>query len=218
MGRADGREGGSEASPRRAGLRMVRGKSILAIPGVLVAHLLALVHYQHGHPGVGRARSLLRDPFHLPGMCRDAKEYVVSCGCQRRKRARSQLIAMVSPRYLKQWELFKVNLLRIPNTSETGNKYLLLMVDQASRCLFAYPLPSKEAQGIERLLLDLCLAFGVPSFIFAAEGGEFTVTVADLLCCWLMVQIEFGPADHPRGQGICRASRGVHSRCVVRAV
>ena len=52
-----------------------------------------------------------------------------------------------------------------------------------------------------RVLLDLCLTFGVPSFIRASGGGEFTATVIEHLCGWLKVPIEFGPADHSRGQG-----------------
>ena len=74
------------------------------------------------------------------------------------------------------------------------------MVDNASTFLFAYPLPSKEAQGVARILLDLCLTFGVPSFIMADGRGEFTAAVIEHLCRWLKVPIEFGPADHPRGQ------------------
>ena len=50
-------------------------------------------------------------------------------------------------------------------------------------------------------MLDLCLTFGVPSFIMADGRGEFTAAVIEHLCRWLKVPIEFGPADHPRGQG-----------------
>ena len=74
------------------------------------------------------------------------------------------------------------------------------MVDEASSSLSAYPLPSKEAHGVARILL-LCLTSGVPSFIRASGGGEFTATVIEHLCGWLKVPIEFGPADHSRGQG-----------------
>ena len=85
---------------------------------------------------------------------------------------------------------------------QTGNGYLLLVVDKASRFLFEYPLPSIEAQGVARLLLDLCLTFGVPSFIRTDGGREFTATVVEHLCRWLKVKIEHGRANHhPRGQG-----------------
>ena len=56
---------------------------------------------------------------------------------------------------------------RIPNTSEAGNEYFLLVVNKASRLLFGYPLPCDEAHGEARLLLDLYRTFGVPFFIRA---------------------------------------------------
>ena len=64
---------------------------------------------------------------------------------------------MLSARYLEPWEVLEVDLQRIPNTPEAGNECLLLVVDKASRFLIAYPLPSKEAHAVARLLLDLCL-------------------------------------------------------------
>ena len=79
---------------------------------------------------------------------------------------------MLPARYLEPWEILEVDLLRIPNKSETGNEYLLPVADKASRFLFAYPLPSTGAQGIACLLLDLCLTSGVLSFIRADGGGE----------------------------------------------
>ena len=108
---------------------------------------------------------------------------------------------MLPARYLEPWEVLEVDLQRIPTTSEASIEYLLLVVDKASLFLLAYLLPSKEAHGVDRLLLDLCRTFGVRSFIRADGGGEFTATVMEHLCRWLKVNIEYGPADHPRGQG-----------------
>ena len=95
----------------------------------------------------------------------------------------------------------EVDLQRIPNTSGASNEFLLLTFDKASRFLFVYPLPLQGAHAVVRLLLCLCLTFGVPSFIRADGGGEFTATVIKHLCRWLRVQKDFGRADHPRSQG-----------------
>ena len=57
---------------------------------------------------------------------------------------------MLPARYLEPWKVLDVDLLGIPNTSETGNEYLLLVVGKTYRFLFAYPLPSKEGQGVAR--------------------------------------------------------------------
>ena len=89
--------------------------------------------------------------------------------------------------------------MRMP--SETGNHILLLVVDRATRFPFAFPLPSKEAINVARNLLQLCLIFGVPVLIRSGGGSEFTAFVLQHLCRWLRATIDYGPADHPRGQG-----------------
>ena len=149
---------------------LARETSVLAIPHVLEPHLLALVHCQYGHPGVTRTLSLLRDRWHGPGMCRDTRGYVLPCRCRRRKRSRSQRRAMLPTRLLEPEEMLEVNVQRFPNTPDAGIEYLLLVVNKASKFPFAYPVPSKEAHGVTRILLDLSLTFGVPSFS-RADGG-----------------------------------------------
>ena len=128
-----------EVPSRRLGVDMVRARAVRS-PGKM--------YVGPGRPtrfGTRRARvgplptrafgvlSLLHDRFHWPGMFRDAKAYVLSCGCRRRKRSRSQRIAMLPARYLEPWEVLEVDLKVTPNTSEAGNEYLRLVVDKASR-------------------------------------------------------------------------------------
>ena len=47
---------------------LARKTSVFAVPQCLVPDLFALVHGQHGHPGVPRTLPLLRDRLHSPGM------------------------------------------------------------------------------------------------------------------------------------------------------
>ena len=42
---------------------------------------------------------------------------------------------------------------------QEGNRYLLVVVDRASKFLFAYPLPSKDAVAVRCKLLELLLTF-----------------------------------------------------------
>ena len=88
----------------------------------------------------------------------------------------------------------------ISQESQDGNRYLLVVVDTASKFLFAYPLPSKDTVGVSRKLLELLLTFGVPLSIQSDAGGEFSAQVVKHLCQWLRMSID-GPANHPRAQG-----------------
>lgn len=139
---------------------LTRKTSVSAIERGLVSGLLPLVRCQHGQPGVARTLTLLRDRFHWPEMCRDTREHVLSCGCTSRKRPRTQRIAMLLVDFFEPWEVLEVtHLQRCPNTSKAGSEYFLLVVKKVSIFVlaFAYPLPSKEAHGVTRIVLYLCL-------------------------------------------------------------
>ena len=156
----------------------------LAIPRTMVPELLVLIHYLHGHSGVASTLALTRERLFWPTMVRDVREYVLSCGCRRRKRSNNQL-----------------DLLRIGTTSLAGNEYILLAVDKASKFPFAFPIPTKRAEGVAQHLLQLCLTFGIPRVLRSDEGREFNCEVVKHLCRWLRADIQFSPANHPRGQG-----------------
>jgi len=80
-------------------------------------------------------------------MARNVREYVLSCGWRRCKRSSSQQVVLLPARAVEPWEVLKKELLRIGWTSLSGNDYLLLAVDEASKFSFAFPLPSKKAVG-----------------------------------------------------------------------
>ena len=121
-------------------------KPILEIPRTLVPELLALIHHLHGHPGVASTLALTREHFYWLTLIRDVREYVLSCGCRRRKRSNSQQLTLLSARAVEPWEVLEVDLLRIGTTSLAGNKYILLAVDKASKFPFAFPTPTKRAE------------------------------------------------------------------------
>ena len=85
--------------------------------------------------------------------------------------------------------------------SEAGNKYLLVVVDRASKFLFAYPLPNKTVEIVAKKLLELVLTFRIPLSLRINPGTEFTVKVAQHLCKWLNMTIDYDPLDQPRTQG-----------------
>ena len=108
-------------------------KPVLAVPRSMAPVLLALVHTLHGHAGVGATLALVRTHFHWPTIARDTRLYVASCGCNRRKRSPSQKIATMPGRTVEPWETLEVDILSMGTTSRIGNKYILLVVDRASR-------------------------------------------------------------------------------------
>ena len=99
--------------------------------------------------------------------------------------------------------------------SEAGNKHLLVIVDRASKFLFAYRLPNKTAENMDKKHLKLLLTFGIPLSLPSNPGTEFSVEVVQHLCTWLNVTIDYGPSDHPRAQGaVERLGAWIHKTLV----
>ena len=71
--------------------------------------------------------------------------------------------------------------------TETGNRYLLVMVDKASKFLSGFPLPTKEAMGVAKTVLDVVLTFGLPVSLRSDPGTE---------CRWLNVSFDYRLVDH----------------------
>ena len=106
-----------------------QGRKLPAIPESMIADVLALVHTLHGHAGVGATLALVRDHFHWPAVTRDTRQYVLSCGCRRRKRPNSRHIALLPGRPLEPWDELQIDILKIHTPSLSGNKYVLPVVD-----------------------------------------------------------------------------------------
>ncbi|CAB1096027.1 unnamed protein product [Ectocarpus sp. CCAP 1310/34] len=120
---------------------------------------------------------------------------------QRRKRPQSKRVAMMPGRPLEPWNELQMDILKIDKPSLTGNNYILLVVDRASKFPFGFPLETKQAVGAARVLVELCPTFGVPRTIHCDGGSGFGAEVVKHPCRWLRADIVFSGADHPRGQG-----------------
>ena len=79
---------------------------------------------------------------------------------------------------------------------KAGNRHLLVIVDRASKFLFAYPLPNKSAEGAAKKILEQLLTFRIPLSLHSDPGTAFTVKVVQHLCKWLNVTIAYDPTDH----------------------
>ncbi|CAN0071951.1 unnamed protein product, partial [Sphacelaria rigidula] len=172
----------------------------LAIPRSLAPGLLAWVHTTHGHAGVMRTTAVVNARYEWPDLFANTRKYVLSCGCRRRKRTNGHTLAMRPARFLRACEVLKMDISDMKQASASGNRYLLIIVDRATKFLFASPLAANLTVPVAKCLLKPSLTFGVPYFLRSDAGGEFTSEVVNHVCQWMKVKLDHGPAEHPRGQ------------------
>ena len=85
-----------------------------------------------------------------PTLIRDVRDYFLWYGYRRRKRSASQRVAMLPAKFLRPGEVLELDIEDMGVKSDAGNKVLLVAVDNASKFLFASPLPTKDTLGVAR--------------------------------------------------------------------
>ena len=101
--------------------------------------MLSLVHSTFGHPGVARTTLLVRENYSWPTLRKDVSQYVLSCGCRRRKRINSQKVWMLPARFPRPWEVLEMDIQDFRQVSSNGNRYPPAVVDRTSKFFFGYP-------------------------------------------------------------------------------
>ena len=149
--------------------------------------------------------------YHWTSLKSDGRDYVLSCGCRRIKRSTSQRSVFLPARFLKHWEVLEMGIHNKGTMSEAGNKYLLVVVDRASKLPFVYPLLNKTADNVAKKLLKLLLTFGIPLYLRSDPGTEFIAEVSQHLCKWPNATIDYDISNHPRVQGAAWRGRGGRS-------
>ena len=115
---------------------------------------------------------------------------------------------MLLARFLRPWEVLEMDIHDMGEKSGTGNEYLLVIVDKASKFLFAYSLPTKADSNVAKKVLNFILTFGVTLSLHRDPGTEFTADVVAHLCQWLNVNSITAPLttlernDRQKGWGV----------------
>ena len=88
-------------------------------------------------------------------------------------------------------------------TSESGNKYVLLIADYFTKWPEAYPLPNQEAITIAEVLVkEYICRFGVPLEIHSDQGRNFESNVFQEMCSLLGIRKTRTTPLHPQSDGM----------------
>ena len=105
----------------------------LAVPRSLVPGIMAPAHSTYGHPRTARTTALISHRYCWPTLIKNVRDYVLSCGCRRRKRSTSQPVAMLPSRFLRPGKVLEVDIQDMGVKSDADNKILLVAVDKARK-------------------------------------------------------------------------------------
>ena len=145
----------------------------VCVPEILRPTVLKLAHDSPmaGHMGTKRTRERLWSEFYWPGMCGDIQRYCRSCDqCQKVfPKGRVHKVPLEKlPLVSLPFERVAVDLVGPLNpASERGHRYILVMVDYATRYPEAVPLKSIDTQHVAEALWEMWTRLGIPGTVLS---------------------------------------------------
>ena len=165
-----------------------------------------------GHLGTKRTKERIWTSFYWPGFDTSIKNYCLSCdACQRCaakgtvKKAPLQSVPLVDVPFRK----VAVDLIGPVNpVSEQGNKYILTMIDYATKYVEATPLKTIDSIHVAEALLEMWSRLGIPEEIVSDRGSQFVSEIMKEVHRLLSIKGSTTTPYHAQANGLVERFNG----------
>ena len=188
----------------------------LVIPQDLKAYILALHHDAKlaGHIGIQRMLSVVKQRYYWKGMTKDIYEYVSTCKTCNQSKPANRSINM--PLTIRDPAPGAFHTLYVDSVgplvpTQRGNKHLVVVTDQYSRYVIAWPSRDVSAKTIAAQFYQkvICI-YGAPKRLVSDNGAAFVGHIFKDLCSQFEIKQCFSTSYHPQAQGsVERANRSL---------
>uniref|UniRef100_A0A8C5P611 Gypsy retrotransposon integrase-like protein 1 n=1 Tax=Leptobrachium leishanense TaxID=445787 RepID=A0A8C5P611_9ANUR len=186
----------------------------LVVPQGPRQELLRLAHDipLAGHLGQSKTRHRLARAFYWPRLSNDTRDYCRTCPvCQRAGKAGDHPKAPLRPMPIIQEPFSRVAVDIVgplPRPSATGKRYILTVVDYATRYPEAVALANIQADTVADALLRVFTRVGFPREILSDQGTQFTAELTQQLWRLCGVKALHSAPYHPQTNGLCERFNG----------
>ncbi|XP_042149961.1 uncharacterized protein LOC120847418 [Ixodes scapularis] len=186
----------------------------LVLPRRFRSAVVALAHdsIMSGHQGMKNTLNLVSEEFFWPCMQSEVKRYVRSCDvCQRTvpkgKQGKAPLGSM--PTIETPFQKVAIDIIGpIVPIATSGNRYILTMVDMATRYPDAVALKSIGSQQVAEALVEMFTRYGVPQEILSDRGTSFTSELMREVSRLLSMKHLLTTPYHPMSNGLVERFNG----------
>jgi len=178
----------------------------IVIPKPLRTDVLNIAHDISGHLGVNKSYHKILAHFYWPKMKRDVGYYCQSCHiCQVKGKPGDGI---------KPYPLQPIPVLTEPFSkividcvgplpkTKRGNKFLLTIIDVATRYPEAIPLRRITTKNVVKALINFFTQVGLPTVIQSDQGSNFTSRLYEQVMKSLGIQQCRSTVYHPQSQGV----------------
>ena len=175
----------------------------LVIPKSWKYTVLVEAHVKLGHQGNTCTYCLIKHQYYWKAMNKDIQKYIVNCTLCHREKAKIQnypLQMMEIPD--RPFDTIAIDLVTECETSTSGNKHILMIIDYLTGWPGAFPIPDKSADTIvstsisEYLPVHMC-----PRYILSDNGTEFKNNLMDQVLKQLGIDRIFSVPYHSQSNG-----------------
>ena len=153
------------------------GKQFLAlvIPKSWKFTVLVEAHDKLGHQGNNHTCCLIKWQYYWKGMNKDIRKYIANCVLCRHDKAKVQQYPLqVTEIPDKPFDKIVIDLVTNCETSTSGNKHFLTIMDHLTGWLEAFPIPDKSVDTIVATVINhYLLVHMCPRYILLDNGTEF---------------------------------------------
>jgi len=186
----------------------------LVVPTCKRVQVMQLAHDSlwSGHYGVRKTIQRIQTHFWWPKMRKQVQMYTASCKpCQMKKRItvadRVPIKAVARPQ--SNFEVVQIDLIGpIEPPSSSGHKYIISMIDLASRWVDSRPLKSLSAKECCDALLSMFNYTSIPEILISDNATNFVSELSNEMFTRLGIEVRHGAVGHSECQGLVERWNG----------
>ncbi len=168
-------------------------------------------HTTAGHRGITKTYARLARQHYWPRMLQDVQRHIRYCdACQRTKASRQSPPGLLMPLPIpsRPWESVGMDFLGPVPVAETGESYILVVVDRFSKMAHFFPLKKgfRQEDVADLFLEQIVRLHGLPSSIVSDRDSRFTSPFWKALTKSLQIELKMSTAAHPQTDGQAEAT------------
>ena len=165
--------------------------------------VLVEVHDKLGHQESTWTYCLIKQQYSWKEMNKDIRKYTAQCALCHREKAKVQAYPLQMTEIpVHPFDKIAIDLVTECETSSSGNKHILTIIDHLTGQPEAFPIPDKSADTIVSTFINQYLPFNMcPGYTLSDNGTEFRNQLIDKVLQQLGIECIFSTAYHPQSNG-----------------
>ena len=185
----------------------------IVLPYCLRGKVLKLAHDVpvSSHLGITKTKNRILRYFYWPSLFKDVEKYVKTCDVCQRLVGRLYKAPMCKPPVIEQpFKRISIDITGpIRRKTQSGNVFILTVVDHATHFPEAYPIPDHCAKTIACCMMDYFSRYGIPEEILHDLGTEFTSELFQTFLHYFGVKQLKCSVAHPQTNSMVERFHGV---------